>query len=101
MSNLALGEYPSFARVSRVTENAGLGMQIVFDTYTQTLHDKCKKVYDRVKQGTYGMPDSDEKTCEVYIEIVLAAVEPRSVGTFKALKGTVDGGNKQCVVSLV
>ena len=101
MSSLPLGEYPSFARVSRTTENAGLGMQIVFDTYTQTLHDKCKKVYDKVRQGTYGTPDSDEKTCEVYIEIVLAAVEPRSVGTFKALKEAIDCVNPQREVTLV
>ena len=76
-------------------------MQIVFDTYTQTLHDKCKKVYDKVRQGTYGTPDSDEKTCEVYIEIVLAAVEPRSVGTFKALKEAIDCVNPQREVTLV
>lgn len=101
MSNLPLGEYPSFARVSRVAENAGLGMQIVFDTYTQTLHDRCKKVYDRVRQGTYESPDSDEKTCEVYIEIVLAAVEPGSLGVFKALKAGVGSGDHQCVVSIV
>ena len=101
MSNIPLGEYPSFVRVSRVAENASLGMQIVFDTYTQTLHDKCKKVYDRVRQGTYGTPDSDEKTCEVYIEIVLAAVEPGSVGIFKTLKEGVDCVNSQREMTIV
>ena len=87
--------------MARTTETAGLGMQIVFDTYTQTLHDRCKKVYDRVRHGTYGTPDSDEKTCEVYIEIVLAAVEPESVGVFKALKAGVGSGDHQCVVSII
>ena len=99
MSNLPLGEYPSFTRVSRTTENAGLGMQIVFDTYTQGIHNMCKKVYDQIRDGTYRSPSSDEKTCEVYIEIVLAAVEPGWVGGFKVLKETVVGG--QCDVAIV
>jgi hypothetical protein len=96
-----MGEYPSLARVSCKAETAGLGMQIVFDTYTQTLHDKCKRLYDKIRQGDYRNPSPEEKTCEVYIEIVLTVVEPSWVGVFRELREAVEVGARPGEVSIV
>ena len=97
-----MGDYPSLTRVSSRAENAGLGMHIVFDTYTQTIHEKCKRLYDKVRRGDYRNPSSDEKTCEVYIEIVLAVVEPNWVGVFRELlREAIYVGARPCEITMV
>ena len=97
-----MGEYPSLTKVLCKTENAGLGMHIVFDTYTQAIHDKCKRLYDNIRQGDYRNPSSEEKTCEVYIEIVLTVVEPGWVMPFRELvREAVEVGDRACEITMV
>ena len=48
-------------------------MQIVMDTYSKSLHDKCKKLHEAVvgKNGKIELSE-EELTNVVYIEIVLS-----------------------------
>ena len=75
--------YPSWMSVQR-TVGSDPGMKVVFDTYTKTLHDKCDALYTAVmsrKKEDFG---EDDKTCEVYIEIVLCRQRGQMLSEFRA-----------------
>lgn len=67
-----MATYPSWEAVRKLSEGANLGLQIVFDTYTRQLHEKCRDVCMKVLAGNYINPTTEEQTCEVYVEIVLS-----------------------------
>ena len=62
--------YPSWASVQQTVGNDS-GMKIIFDTYTKVRHDKCDALYTSIMSRKKGDFDEEDKTCEVYIEIVL------------------------------
>ena len=62
--------YPSWMSVQHTVGNDP-GMKVVFDTYTRARHDKCDALYASIMSKEKGDFDEEDKTCEVYIEIVL------------------------------
>jgi hypothetical protein len=67
--------YPTWGAVCAASENATLGMQIILDTYTRTIHNSCSETYKTLLGGCSRELTSDEKTCVIYIEIVLTLKE--------------------------
>ena len=77
--------YPSWASVQR-TVGSDSGMKIVFDTYTRTLHDKCTALYTAVMSREKDDLSEEDKTCEVYVEIVLCRQRGSMLGEFRAIR---------------
>ena len=68
-----MNHYPSFRQIQDTASIGNLGMQIVMDTYSKSIHEKCKKLHDAVvrKNGKIELSE-EELTNIVYIEIVLS-----------------------------
>ena len=77
--------YPSWASVQQAIGNDP-GMKIIFDTYTRTLHDKCASLYAAVMSREKEELNEDDKTCEMYVEIVLCRQRGSMLKEFKAIR---------------
>lgn len=96
--------YPTWGAVSVSSENAALGMQIVLDTYTRTVHNNCSEIYRTLLDGCSRELTSDEKTCVIYIEIVLTLKEtwrPALVAFKSAKEGQLVAMLEQTTATLV
>lgn len=67
--------YPSWEDIKSASDNTVLGMQIILDTYTQRVHNNCVDTYSMILNGPERELTNEEKTWEIYIEIVLTLRE--------------------------